>query len=130
MLFASRVEIASLLGLASPASDAELRAAIGAAGLRRAVVTDGPRPVLVIDGSAAFRQTPPAVERIVDVIGAGDTLAGVAFAATLSRPPARASRALGLAAASLRIGGGFDAASAATAEGIANALPAPQPFLA
>ncbi|WP_168990391.1 PfkB family carbohydrate kinase [Aureimonas flava] len=130
VLFASRAEMASLLGLAAEATDTDFVSAATRAGLRRAVATDGPRDVLVIDGEAAWRQTPPQVPQISDVVGAGDTLAGATFGTFLRNRPFAAAVRTGLVAAALRIGPGLDAASAAAAEDAADALPAPRPLSA
>lgn len=126
MLFASRIETASLFDLRPEASDADLVEAVASTGLRRAVLTNGAGPVLVIDGSKAWRQVPPAIERVSDVVGAGDTLAGAAFGAWLSGRPFADAVRLGLAAASLRITVGLDSGSSTEAERIADTLPDPQ----
>jgi pseudouridine kinase len=49
-------------------------------GLKRAVVTNGPGEVLLLEGAAATALTPPSPKQIADVTGAGDALAGVAAA--------------------------------------------------
>lgn len=125
VLFASLIEIAALLELPTEASDGELVAAVRTAGLARAVVTDGARPILVVEPASSWRQAPPTVDAVVDVVGAGDTLAGTAFGAWLGGFAFTDAVRLGLAAASLRIGSGLDEASARQARAIAAALPNP-----
>jgi pseudouridine kinase len=49
-------------------------------GLERAVVTNGPGEVLLLESGAVTALTPPAARQISDVTGAGDALAGVAAA--------------------------------------------------
>ncbi|WP_279479801.1 PfkB family carbohydrate kinase [Aureimonas sp. SK2] len=130
ILFASRAEAARLFDLEGDATDVAIVNAIAETGLPRAVITDGPRPVLVIADGKALRQAPPPVDSIADVVGAGDTLAGTAFHATLSGRPLVDAVRTGLVAASLRITTGLTEASAARAPSLADALPAPQPITA
>ncbi|WP_416355458.1 PfkB family carbohydrate kinase [Aureimonas phyllosphaerae] len=126
VLFASRVEIATLLSLHSDVGDADLVRSIRNGGLERAIVTDGPRSVLVVDADVALRQAPPMVAAVTDVVGAGDTLAGVAFGAWLDDRPFLDAVRLGLAAASLRISTGLAGSSAKDAAAIAASLPPPE----
>lgn len=125
VLFASRAEIATLLELPDATSDADLASAVRRAALERAVVTDGARPVLVVEPDTVWRQAPPTVDVVGDVVGAGDTLAGATFGAWLGGLAFADAVRLGLAAASLRIGHGLDDGSAGKAHVIAAALPEP-----
>ncbi|UIJ73515.1 PfkB family carbohydrate kinase [Aurantimonas sp. HBX-1] len=103
-VFLSRAEAASLVE-ATPATSplllAELLAEIG---VRRAVITDGPRDVAVIEGEAVLFQQPPTVVPR-DVTGAGDTLAAVALAWLWAGRPWLDCVRNGIAASSLRIAG-------------------------
>ncbi|ALN73132.1 PfkB family carbohydrate kinase [Aureimonas sp. AU20] len=79
-LFLSRTEAASLLGLSKDTPLPDLAEGLFSAGLRRAAITDGPNPALILDGSARHLQSTPQISSIRDVTGAGDTLAaGAAF---------------------------------------------------
>lgn len=102
-LFLSRAEALSLTGAADDASVQELARQLAEAGLRAAIVTDGPREAAILEDGVVALQAPPAVARLRDVTGAGDTLAGVAFFALLQGEPMLAAARLGMAAASLRI---------------------------
>lgn len=59
---------------------AQILTRLAEAGLRRAVVTNGPHEVLLLEDGSVSALTPPAAQRIADVTGAGDALAGVAAA--------------------------------------------------
>ncbi|MBB3949597.1 sugar/nucleoside kinase (ribokinase family) [Aureimonas jatrophae] len=94
-------------------------------GTRRAVVTDGPRAVTVIDGDSAFQQQPASIANLQDVTGAGDTVAAVTFLAHVAGQPLQHAICLGLAAAALRITDGLDQHSPWRVEHMALALPPP-----
>ena len=81
-LFMNRREAKALAGFGPEEScgSAEILARLADAGLRRAVVTDGPSEVLLLEDGAVSALTPPAPQRVADVTGAGDALAGVAAA--------------------------------------------------
>ncbi|MBB3999166.1 PfkB family carbohydrate kinase [Aureimonas pseudogalii] len=122
-LFLSRAEALAMLALDATATADDVLAALRRAGVRRAVVTDGPRSALVVDGPNAWMQTPPNVEAVADVTGAGDTLAAVAFAEWLAgRPFLQAARA-GMSAAALHITSGLPASCAASCRQRGAALP-------
>jgi sugar/nucleoside kinase (ribokinase family) len=79
--------------------------ALAACGFRRAVVTGGSAPVLLLDGDNRFAVTQPEAEIITDVTGAGDALAGATIAALLHTPQTTLVEAVrdGIAAAQLTI---------------------------
>jgi sugar/nucleoside kinase (ribokinase family) len=54
---------------------------LAALGFSRAVITDGSRAVLVLDGEACQAVIPPSAAKVADVTGAGDALAGATLAA-------------------------------------------------
>ncbi|MBN9072411.1 MAG: carbohydrate kinase family protein [Rhizobiales bacterium] len=86
-LFMNRREAAALVtdGEATAFEDgAGLAAALSARGLRRGVISDGPRPALFFDGEKRWTLTPPKPRRIADVTGAGDALAGATAAALVA----------------------------------------------
>lgn len=102
-LFVSLAEAASLVEASAgtrPSLVVELLAELG---VRRAVVTDGPRDALILDRGAIHLQRPPAVAA-QDVTGAGDTLAGVAFHHYCEGLVWVEAVRCGIAAASLRVG--------------------------
>jgi pseudouridine kinase len=68
-------------------------------GLKRAVVTNGPGEVLLLEGGAVTALTPPAARQIADVTGAGDALAGVAAAMMMEGKGLIPSVRAGIAAA-------------------------------
>lgn len=77
-LFLSHAEAASLVDASSGTSPRLLAELLVELGARRAVITDGPREVVVVDGeTVVFQQPPTVVPR--DVTGAGDTLAATAL---------------------------------------------------
>lgn len=126
LVFLSRAEARALTNGASGSH--EIVTALRELGVRRAIVTDGPRPVLVIDAEAASLQEPPTLVSVRDVTGAGDTLAAITllqFASGLSLP---AAVRWGLAAASLRISDGLGPDTPTAAQRIAAALPSPIPL--
>ncbi|MBB4001814.1 MAG: PfkB family carbohydrate kinase [Aurantimonas endophytica] len=101
-VFLSRAEAASLVEatpMTSPLLLAELLAEIG---VSRAVITDGPRDVAIIEGDTVLFQQPPVVVAR-DVTGAGDTLAAVALVGLWARRPWLDCVRRGVAASSLRV---------------------------
>ncbi|WP_206454453.1 PfkB family carbohydrate kinase [Aurantimonas marina] len=79
-LFLSHAEATSLVEASAGTSSRLLAEFLIELGARRAVITDGPGEVVVIDGEAIAFQEPPAVVPL-DVTGAGDTLAAAALVA-------------------------------------------------
>lgn len=127
LVFLSLAEARALTGCHGPFG--EIRAALSTLGVRRGVVTDGPRAVLVIDGTAAFHQQPASITNVRDVTGAGDTLAAVTFLAYAGGHPLASAVRLGLAASALRITEGLGPETASRAARIAEALPPALPFI-
>jgi pseudouridine kinase len=80
-------------------------AGLAARGFRRAVVTGGAAPVLVLDGDALLAVEPPPAETVADVTGAGDSLAGATIARLIAEPGISLAEAArdGIAAAQLTI---------------------------
>lgn len=78
---------------------------LAARGFRRAVVTGGSGPVLVLDGDYRFAVSQPEAVGITDVTGAGDALAGATIAALVQSPEITLAEAArdGIAAAQLTI---------------------------
>ncbi|HEV7252404.1 MAG TPA: PfkB family carbohydrate kinase [Mesorhizobium sp.] len=101
-LFMNRREAAALVG-GEAGSSAELLGALASAGLGGAVVTDGPERIVSFDGASAFMLRPPQPERIADVTGAGDALAGAAALACAAGLPMNEAVRHGVAAAMLAV---------------------------
>lgn len=127
-LFLSRAEAVALAGLDPGVPAMEAAHALAARGLRRAAITDGPRPLVVLDGGEIHTLEPPRVEAVRDVTGAGDTLAAVAFAGLISGLPFAEAVRLGSAASALHITTGLperDALAACRALAEASSIPLP-----
>lgn len=80
-------------------------AGLAARGFRRAIVTGGAGPVLVLDGAKRFAVEQPVAENVADVTGAGDSLAGATIARLIAEPNMPLAEAVrdGIAAAQLTI---------------------------
>lgn len=102
-LFMNRREMAALTGLATDARAGAMAAALRGLGLSRAVVTDGPRPIVGYDATAAFSLQPPESATIADVTGAGDALAGACVAALMRGAPFAEAVREGVAASVLKL---------------------------
>lgn len=103
LLFMNRREAAALCG-AGPETDAgRLSAALRGTGLRGAVVTDGPNPVVAFRGEEVFGVLPPPVAAMADATGAGDALAGTVIAALLTGSPLAEAVRRGVAAAAITV---------------------------
>ena len=102
VVFLSVQEAASLAYATAGTAPAVLADLIRERGIRRAVITDGPRDALVIDGDLTLHQRPPSVVAR-DVTGAGDTLAGTAMFHLANDVPFLDCVRAGLVAASMRI---------------------------
>lgn len=91
LLFANAAEAAALAGQAGePPALARL---LASRGIRAGVITQGAGPVAWWDGEAAGAVDCPPAGRIVDVVGAGDALAGTVLAGRArGLPMARAVR--------------------------------------
>ena len=72
-------------------------------GIARGAISRGEGPVLGFDGTDVFQITPPRLESVVDVTGAGDTLAAAAIHATLKGDSFRTALRYGVAAAGLAV---------------------------
>ncbi|NDV85195.1 carbohydrate kinase [Aurantimonas aggregata] len=101
-VFLSRAEAASLVEATAATSPLLLAELLAEIGVSRAVITDGPRDVAIIEGDTVLFQQPPTVVPR-DVTGAGDTLAAVALAGHLARHPWIECVRRGIAASSLRV---------------------------
>ncbi|BDA85083.1 carbohydrate kinase [Aureimonas sp. SA4125] len=106
LLFLSRAEAASLVEASAATGVALLAELLAESGASRVVITDGPSDVAILDHGTITLQAPPAVARLRDVTGAGDTLAATATLAFIDGWPLIEAVRLGMAAASRRIADG------------------------
>lgn len=74
-------------------------------GFARAIITDGAQRLTVMDVSGLQEVSVPPIEKVVDVTGAGDALAGATIAALLTDPPKPLVEAVrdGIAAAQITL---------------------------
>lgn len=82
-LFMNRREAVALAGLSADPGTAELVNALRGTGLQRGAISDGGRPLVAFTPREIVTITPPVPDRIADVTGAGDALAGAAIAALM-----------------------------------------------
>ncbi|MEF2550612.1 carbohydrate kinase family protein [Aurantimonas sp. A2-1-M11] len=101
-LFLSYAEAASLVEATIGTSPQLIAELLSELGVQRAVVTDGPREAMILDGQTVLLQQPPTVVP-KDITGAGDNLAGTAFAMLCAGTPFLDAVRAGIVAASLRI---------------------------
>lgn len=101
-LFVNRREADALLG-GSKATMREALLALSAQGLRRAVVTEGARPIGAMEAGRLWTLHPPPARRVEDATGAGDALAGATLAAMLAGRPFPLALREGAAAAALAV---------------------------
>jgi pseudouridine kinase len=73
------------------------------AGLASGVITAGSAPLIGFDGEGIFRITPPLPEKIADVTGAGDALAGTTVARLMLDASFREAVRAGVAAATMAV---------------------------
>jgi pseudouridine kinase len=99
-VFMNRREAEALVGTGEPAG---VIAALRAAGLASGVITGGAEGVIGFDGDQAFSIAPPVPQRVIDVTGAGDALAGATVAALLRAVALRDALREGVAAAMLAV---------------------------
>ena len=102
-LFVNRKEARALVTLTSGQTDADPGAALRAAGLRGAVITDGGGPLEILDATGSHKLQPPEAGPIADVTGAGDALAGATVAALVRGLPLAQAAREGVAAAMLAL---------------------------
>lgn len=103
ILFMNRREAATLAGLEREAPIQTLVFGLRKAGLKSGVVTYGSDTVVGFDAKGSFTIHPPAAQRVADVTGAGDALAGATVAALLKGLALRQALREGVAAALLAI---------------------------
>ncbi|MFC5990118.1 carbohydrate kinase family protein [Limoniibacter endophyticus] len=101
-LFLNRCEVAALCPDA-PVEAAGTVAALRNVGIRRAVITNGAHPAIVFDAHEIAEIAPAKDATVVDVTGAGDSLAGTAIAGLMRGLSFFRAAREGLAAATITI---------------------------
>jgi sugar/nucleoside kinase (ribokinase family) len=101
-LFLNEAEAAALAG-SRPETAEEWLPLLRAAGISGAVVTRGRRELLAFSGGRAAVLQPPVAEPVLDVTGAGDSLAAGTLAALMAGLPLEEAVRHGAAAAALTV---------------------------
>ncbi|AXC49605.1 kinase [Paracoccus suum] len=102
----NRAEAEAICGETLPSAAAAVQALLSR-GVRRAIVTDGPRPAAeASSGEAPVTATPPNVSVIAHVTGAGDTALAAHIAAEMAGASRQAALTRAVAAASAHISAG------------------------
>ena len=101
-LFMNEAEARTLTG-SNVTEAAEWPALLQAAGLSGGVITRGGRPALAFRQGQAVAVTPPALDALGDVTGAGDALASGFMSAVLSFQPQHVCLRSGVAAAGITV---------------------------
>ena len=102
-LFMNRREACRLAGLPADAFTPQAAEALAARGLKASLISGGGEPLLVMEGGNLYQIAPPAPDRLADVTGAGDALAGAAIAALMRGMPLADAAREGVAAAKLAL---------------------------
>ncbi len=104
VLFMNGREARALAGLdeTGPLSDAVLT--LEALGLSAGVITAGSDRILLFDQNGIFGIEPPAIDKVADVTGAGDALAGATMAALMNGESLSEAVRHGIAGAGIAIG--------------------------
>lgn len=97
-LFMNAAEARALSGKAA-ASPSEWPAILNGIGLRGGVVTGGAGPIVAFEANEAAILTPPQLDTVADVTGAGDATAAGFLSARLAGTPLREALRQGVAAA-------------------------------
>jgi len=98
-IFMNRAEALAITGLSRETGTAQNVQALRAAGLKRAIISDGPNMLAGYDRNLTLELKPPHVTDIVDVTGAGDALAAAAAIALCGGKPLGEAMREGTAAA-------------------------------
>ncbi|WP_136656901.1 carbohydrate kinase family protein [Nitratireductor sp. XY-223] len=128
-VFMNAAEAAALCGTDTPQEEWPNK--LRELGIRRGAISRGQGPVLGFDGADLFQIAPPPVDTIVDVTGAGDTLAAATLHAYLGGNGFSASLRYGVAAAGLAVQAAEAAPrqlSTAAVEAILHRVPEPEPY--
>jgi len=98
-------EATTLLGLPVDATTGDCLDALRRKGLRRSVLTCGPEGAVLDEDETVTAVPAPAATRVVDQTGAGDSFVGTVAARVAEGDPLATAVRLGVAAASLSVGG-------------------------
>ena len=102
-LYMNRREAAALAGMGSDDSTKAIVGRLRKLGLARGVITQGSDPVIGFDAPRIVSVAPPTPQKIADVTGAGDALAGAMTVALLNGLPFGEALREGMAAALLAV---------------------------
>ena len=102
-LFMNRREGRRLAGLPADAPPWQVGEALAARGLKASLISAGGAPLAILEGGRLREIAPPTPERLVDVTGAGDALAGACIAALMRGLPLAEAAREGVAAAKLAL---------------------------
>lgn len=116
LLFMNGAEASALTGR-RPEEPGGWPALLRAEGLKSGVITGGAQAIIAFDETSAFSLSPPPLERIADVTGAGDGLAAGTIAGLMAGLPLNQAVRRGVAVAALTL-----ASSHATAENLSPGL--------
>ncbi len=103
VLFMNRNEARALTGAKANAPNHELAQKLTQAGLKRAVITSGSAPLLILDRGQVTTVAPFVSDNVRDVTGAGDSLAGVTISRLIEGLDLVSAVRHGIAAASLTV---------------------------
>lgn len=103
LVFMSLREARALSSAEADAGAGECARRLAALGLAAAVITDGAKPVTLLQNGGTETFQPPPLAAMVDETGAGDALAGVTIAAIMLGRPLEHAIEEGLAAARITI---------------------------
>jgi len=121
MLFMNEAEARALTG--QNVTDArQWPTLLREAGLRGGVITSGAKRVVAFDKNGTAVLTPPLIEDVKDVTGAGDAMASGYLSAIASSKPITEALRHGAAAAAITVQSPFATASELNAETLAAAL--------
>jgi len=121
-LFMNAAEAKALTG-ASPACPAEWPAILRGVGLGGGIVTGGSGPIVAFEGEAAAMLTPPHLDIVADVTGAGDATAAGFLSAWLRGTPLTEALREGVAAALITLETPSATAAALSPDALKSHLP-------
>ncbi|MCO6390689.1 carbohydrate kinase [Aliihoeflea aestuarii] len=103
VLFMNRNEARALTGAEAGAPNEQLAQKLAQAGLKRAVITSGSAPLLILEHGHVTTSAPIVSSNVRDVTGAGDALAGVTISRLIGGLDLAEAVRHGIAAASLTV---------------------------